>query len=1092
MKKLLLLLFSSTLTATMVKAQSNPAPQSLPYQQTFDALPATSTAYPDGWQGWTLAGSPSGNFNTAAPAADKALATGTASSTTNGTYNYNGKLGFLNSGSADISVVLAINTTGQSNISMQYDVATLRNPYDGSSNTRVNEVILQYRVGTTGTFTSITGTEYQNNTTQQTTSGVTTPQHPATESILLPAACENQPVVQLRWVNRQISGAGSRPSFMVDNINVGGGAQDTTRPTIIALQPAAGDTAQPTLRPAVTFSENIQFGTGNAVLHNLTSGTTQVIGLGAATASISNNLLTLNVKLSPNQAYFLTLDSNAVQDIFGNAFTGLTDSSWHFATGPQVTSFDFNTCTPAGSNQLAGGFTQYAVTGNQKWACSTFGQNSTNGLEINGYSSGPQANEQWLISPAFNLTGYTYPLLSFNSEVAFTGPSLQLVVSTDYDGVSNPHTATWTPVNGRFPGADQANTWALSTGINLAAFKDSSVYVAFIYTSSPTLNAARWDIDNFNLVNSATPPPPSVSNTTAGLAFDYVKAGSVSVPQAFTFYGNDFTGPLTITAPTGFKVSKDSTTFTSSITYTLDEVNAGLQTAFAEFAPAATNTNYADSLRFISTGLNQAITGVSGTSLHSLKVVNWNMEWFGSTEQDPANDSLQQANATVVMRNLNADIFALAEVVDTARISAIASQLGYKVIVSDFGSYADSATDVDYPSAQKLAFMYKPEVIRGIRSYGIMRYNASPTAYKNWSSGRFPFYFETEAKLDNDSARIGFFVIHGKANTGTTADKIDSYNRRLNGNKEFKDSLDAEYRHTNFLILGDFNDALNKTITAEMAPDTTTSYIDFMNDSVDYKPITLPLALAGKKSTVSNANVIDNVIASEEMAMAYLPNSAQVADYVAKLVSSYGTTTTDHYPVMSRYNLHILATPAPVTDFTAKDNNGTVDLAWNTSYEINTSHFIVERSANNRDFNPVDTVAAQGTTTLPTTYTSQDKHPYPGTSYYRLKTVLRDSSFAYSNVQSVTLTLKESIFQLLWSLLGHNLQIWIDWPQKGTCQGNLQLIDLFGRIRYNSPVTLNQGRNTKVLDVNNVPSGIYFLRVQSGTQVKTSTIVIAR
>ncbi|HEY0274065.1 MAG TPA: choice-of-anchor J domain-containing protein, partial [Chitinophaga sp.] len=799
----------------------------------------------------------------------------------------------------------------------------------------------------------------------------------------------------------------------------------------------------------------------------------------------------LNVKLSPHTAYAITLDSNAVQDISGNAFAGLTDHSWTFTTGAQVTSIDFNDCTPAGSTSLSGGFTQYAVTGAQKWGCSTFGENGSNGVEINGYSSGPQTNEQWLISPAFDLRAYHYPLLNFSSRVAFTGPALQLMVSTNYDGVSHPHTATWTPLNGRFPGADQAD-WQASAGINLAAFKDSSVYVAFLYVSSPSRNAARWDIDNFSIVNSATPPPPSVSNTISSLAFDYVKAGSISAPQAFTFYGNDFTGPLTVSAPAGFKISKDSIHYASSITYTLAEVNEGQHTGFVEFAPAAANTNYADSLTFTSPGYRQRLTGLSGTSLHSLKVVNWNMEWFGSTEQDPANDSLQQANATVVLQNLNADIFALVEVVDTARIHAVANQLGYNMVISDFGSYADSISDPDYASAQKLAFLYKPGVIRGIRSYGVLRYNASPDAYKNWSSGRFPFYFETEAQLDGDSARIGFFVLHGKANTGSAADKIDAYNRRLNGNREFKDSLDAEFRHTNFLILGDYNDALNKTITTELAPDTTTSYIDFMNDSVNYKPLTLPLALAGKKSTVSNANVIDNVIASAEMAMAYLPNSAQVADGVARLVSSYGTTTSDHYPVMSRYDLHVLATPAPVTDFRAKDHNGAIDLTWNTSYEINTNYFVVERSGNGRNFSPADTVTAQGTTPLPSAYSTQDKHPLPGTSYYRLKTVSRDSSFTYSEVRSVTLTLKESIFQLLWCLLGHQLQIWIDWHQKGVANGNLQLIDLFGRVRYNGAVTLVEGRNSTLLDVNNIPSGIYFLRVQTNTQVQTSTIVIAR
>ncbi|HSW64274.1 MAG TPA: T9SS type A sorting domain-containing protein [Dissulfurispiraceae bacterium] len=135
-------------------------------------------------------------------------------------HNYNGKIGFLNSGSLDLSVALAINTTGLTNIVVNYEIMTIRNPHDGSGNTRINEVILQYRVGTSGVFTNLTGTEYRNNTVPQ-TSG-TEPQNLLPRTITLPAAADNQEVVQLRLVSRQVSGAGSRPSFAIDNVNITG------------------------------------------------------------------------------------------------------------------------------------------------------------------------------------------------------------------------------------------------------------------------------------------------------------------------------------------------------------------------------------------------------------------------------------------------------------------------------------------------------------------------------------------------------------------------------------------------------------------------------------------------------------------------------------------------------------------------------------------------------------------------------------------------------------------------------------------------------------------------------------------------------
>lgn len=1074
-------------------AQTQPAPQVLPYQQNFDGLAHSSTVYPAGWQGWALSGSPSGSFNTAAPSGDKALlANGSASSTTNGAYNYNGKLGFLNSGSADNSLALALNTSGQLNISVRYEMMTLRNPYDGASNTRINEVTLQYRIGSTGVFSNVDGTLYRNDTVGQTASGVTTPQNLVNIAVTLPPACNNQALVQLRWVNRQISGAGSRPSFAIDNILAAGSGGDTTAPAITALSPFNGDTAaSPAARPTITFSEHIQAGSGNIVLHNVSTGTEAIFAVNSTAVSITGNTLTLNAFLQPMRSWYITLDSAAVTDLSGNAFPGIADSSgWHFTTAQQLLDFNFNDCTPSGSTALSGGFTQYSVSGSQLWGCTTFGQNNSNGVQINGFSSGPRENEDWLISPAFDLSGFTYPLLRFSSRTAFAGPALQLLVSTDYDGHSDPHTATWTLLNGRFP-AQGSDVWQLSDSINLGDVQDDSVYIAFVYTSSPTLNAARWTLDDIRVFNSAVAPQPSLTLSSNALDFDYVPVSQQSAPQSLIFWGNDLVDTLFIFAPQGFLVARDSAgPYRTYLTY--PDPEAGQQTLWVKFAPDAADRAFSDSLVFTSDGLDNISVRLTGTSLRSLKVVNWNIEWFGSPAQNPANDSLQQANVATILKKLDADIFALAEVVDTVRFRNIVSQMpGYRYIVSDFGSYADSISDPDYPSAQKLAFLYKTDIIKGIRSYGMLRRGGSDSAYFNWSSGRFPYLFEASARLNGDSARMQFVLLHAKANTGNTADKIESYFRRKNGAKELKDSLDAQYPYSNFLVLGDFNDDLNRTITTEMAPDTTTSYIDFVQDSADYKLLTLPLSLAGQRSTVSFSSVIDNVMASNEMAQAYLPGSASIYTQAAQLVGSYSTTTTDHYPVISRYNLHVLANLSPLTAFTAVVDSGIVELDWRTPYETNTAHFIVERSRDQRSFNAIDTVAARGTTTLPGSYRAYDYSPWLGRSYYRIKQVNLDGSFRYSQVRSVDVRLRDLLWRLIWCIIGNRLQVWLDADKAGTGPAIVQLIDLQGRVRHQSTMTLLKGRNFKELDISKLSNGIYFLRVQTRDGAQVSKIFVA-
>jgi hypothetical protein len=217
---------TSARTAQTAFTDTDPTPQTIPYSQDFSALPhsgAGSTTYPAGWQGWQLSSSGSTtSFRTSAATGDLPLNAGSsASTTTGGVHNYSGKIGILATGSSDPSLALAINTTGHSNVTMSFDIMTIRNAYDGGSNTRIGQVDLQYRVGTTGSFTSVSGLTngiYQNNTTPQTGVGVTTPQKSESKSFILPSPVDNQAVVQLRWVQRDVSGGGSRPGFAVDNI----------------------------------------------------------------------------------------------------------------------------------------------------------------------------------------------------------------------------------------------------------------------------------------------------------------------------------------------------------------------------------------------------------------------------------------------------------------------------------------------------------------------------------------------------------------------------------------------------------------------------------------------------------------------------------------------------------------------------------------------------------------------------------------------------------------------------------------------------------------------------------------------------------
>ncbi|MFZ1692106.1 MAG: hypothetical protein WAT74_02820 [Flavobacteriales bacterium] len=216
------LLILALACTTSAWSQTNPVAQELPYIQNFGTLAHNDTTPPAGWRGWRIGTTASSTFQEAPATANLTqLATSTAQTNTGGVHNYNGKLGILNSGSVDAAIVLSVNTRWRTGITLDYDVMTIRNPYNGTTNTRIVESTLQYRIGISGNFTTLPEPLYTTGTTTQTTA-VTTPQNSQARSITLPAACDHQFIVQLRWVARDVSGGGARPSIAVDNISVDG------------------------------------------------------------------------------------------------------------------------------------------------------------------------------------------------------------------------------------------------------------------------------------------------------------------------------------------------------------------------------------------------------------------------------------------------------------------------------------------------------------------------------------------------------------------------------------------------------------------------------------------------------------------------------------------------------------------------------------------------------------------------------------------------------------------------------------------------------------------------------------------------------
>jgi hypothetical protein len=347
-----------------------------------------------------------------------------------------------------------------------------------------------------------------------------------------------------------------------------------------------------------------------------------------------------------------------------------------------------------------------------------------------------------------------------------------------------------------------------------------------------------------------------------------------------------------------------------------------------------------------------------------------------------------------------------------------------------------------------------------------------------WSSGRYPFMMKADVTLGGITKTIRFIAIHAKANTFP---ELTAYDRRKNGAIALHNYLNTTFPDDNIVILRDFNDDLDSTITDGISP-RLSSYKVFTDDVASFSSPTLTgLSLTGKKTTVDFNEVIDHVVVSNEMQPYFMSSSAAVLTDVSTLVPNYGTTMSDHYPVFTRYAFEAALLPVKLGDFTATRLSNTVKLEWNSTEEINSASYTIERSADGLRFTAIGAVPAKG---IASSYSFTDADPLAGSNFYRVKPVDKDGKFSFSK------TLKVNFARVAGIRVSPNPAsnyIYVQLENINTA-ATLQLVDMNGRVLQQATIT--QGTVNKAISVGQLARGLYTVKIITATQTVSSKLVL--
>ena len=291
----------------------------------------------------------------------------------------------------------------------------------------------------------------------------------------------------------------------------------------------------------------------------------------------------------------------------------------------------------------------------------------------------------------------------------------------------------------------------------------------------------------------------------------------------------------------------------------------------------------------------QAVTVAAHGNATTLDVANWNIEWFGDTSNGPTNESLQLANVRDTILGTDFDVWALEEVVSSTVFQQLKSQLtGYAGILAN-DSNVTSGSSYYTTSEQKPALLWKTALASLVSARLILTANDSDFA------GRPPLEVKLNITLNGTTEQRVFIVLHMKANSDTA-----SLTRRANASAALKSYLDSTYPTQKVIVLGDWNDDLDTSITTG----NPSPYANFVADSARYSFPTWTLSQNHIATTCGYSDAIDHQLNTNEQYADLVAGSVE-SYHLDSQISSYCTTTTDHYPTLVRYQFGGGTPPPP-------------------------------------------------------------------------------------------------------------------------------------------------------------------------------------
>ncbi len=177
------------------------------------------------------------------------------------------------------------------------------------------------------------------------------------------------------------------------------------------------------------------------------------------------------------------------------------------------------------------------------------------------------------------------------------------------------------------------------------------------------------------------------------------------------------------------------------------------------------------------------------------------------------------------------------------------------------------------------------------------------------------------------------------------------------------------------------------------------------------------------------------------------------------------------------------ALPVTFSSFTAQKQNKIVKLTWSTEQEQNSSHFIIERSADGSNWQSLASIAAAGNSNNHLEYIAYDNLPLNGSSYYRIKQVDKDSRLQLSVVRPVNF---DAAYSIMVAPNPAKNFIVVTMDRINNAGSTIQLFNAAGNLIFTQKTNLSKIN----INTSSFARGLYFIKISNAGEVAVQKVLL--